>query len=141
MPSLVTTKANEILAALPDPKEIQNAVFSFSPDKAPRLDGFTGRFYQTYWHLIKRYLCQTIGYSLKISYIGGGINSAFLALIPKEQNPSSFSRFRPIFLCKLSYKITTKILALILKVLLPLLISPNQGSFVPGRQIYDTIQS
>ena len=141
MPSLVTTEANEILVALPDPQEIQNTVFSFSPDKAPRLDGFTGRFYQTYWHLIKRDLCRMIGYSLKISYIGGGINSAFLALIPKEQNPSSFSRFRPIFLCNFSYKITAKILALRLKVLLPLLISPNQGSFIPGRQIYDTIQS
>ena len=84
MPSLVTIEANEILVALPDPQEIQNAVFSFSPDKAPGPDGLTSRFYQTYWHLIKRDLCRMIKYSLKISYIGDGINSAILALIPKE---------------------------------------------------------
>jgi hypothetical protein len=71
--------------------------------------------------------------------MGGSTNSSFLALIPKESNPSSFARFRPISLCNVSYKIISKIIANKIKPLLPKLISPNQGGFVEKRQMLDNI--
>eukprot|EP00253_Pinus_taeda_P004331 PITA_04331 len=71
--------------------------------------------------------------------LGGYTNSTFLALIPKENQPTSFSRLRPISLCNSSYKILTKILATRLKPLLPSLISENQGGFMPNRHITDSI--
>jgi len=71
--------------------------------------------------------------------VGGFTNSSFLALVPKESSANSFSRFRPISLCKSSYKITTKTLENRIKVLLPGIISENQGGFVPKRQILDNI--
>jgi len=71
--------------------------------------------------------------------IGGYTNSTYLALIPKENRPTTFSRFRPISLCNSSYKILTKILATRLKPLLPSLISENQGGFLANKQISDSI--
>ena len=71
--------------------------------------------------------------------MGGCTNSTFLSLIPKEVNPSSFDRFRPISLCNASYKIFSKLLANRLKTLLGKSISPLQGGFVKGRHILDNV--
>ena len=71
--------------------------------------------------------------------VGGCTNSTFLALIPKESNPSSFDRFKPISLCNASCKILSKLLANILKPLLENLISTLQGRFVKGRHILDNV--
>jgi hypothetical protein len=80
-----------------------------------------------------------VQYVQKSTRIGGNTNSTFLTLIPKEFNPSSFSRFRPISLCNVPYKIISKIIANRFKPLLPSLISLNQGGFVEKRQIIDNI--
>lgn len=71
--------------------------------------------------------------------MGGYTNSTHLALIPKENQPSNFSRFCPISLCNSSYKIFAKILTARLKPLLPMIISKNQGGFMENRQISDSI--
>ena len=73
------------------------------------------------------------------SKIGGAMNSTFLALIPKDKNPTSIKRYRPISLCNSSYKILTKIISNRLKKVIPHLISENQGGFIAGRKIYDNI--
>jgi hypothetical protein len=62
-----------------------------------------------------------------------------LALIPKGRNVVSFSIFRPISLCNVSYKIITKIIASEIQKLMLRLISPSQGGFVAQRQISDSI--
>ena len=71
--------------------------------------------------------------------MGENTKSSHLALIPKDINPHSFDRFRPISLSNVSYKIVTNILANRLKKLLPNLISANQGGFVPHKQITDNV--
>jgi hypothetical protein len=71
--------------------------------------------------------------------LGGRINSSFLALIPKENNPSYFASFMFISLCNASYKIITKILENRLIHLLRILISKNQGGFVKHKKIIDNI--
>ena len=71
--------------------------------------------------------------------LSGCTNSTFLSLIPKDVNPSSFDRFRPISLCNSSYKIIAKLLANRFKPLLGKLISPLQGGFVKGRHIVDNV--
>ena len=71
--------------------------------------------------------------------MGGNTNSTFLALIPKEVNPTSFDRLWPIYLCNASYKILAKLLANRLKPLLGALISPLRGGFVKGRHLIDNV--
>eukprot|EP00253_Pinus_taeda_P007191 PITA_07191 len=108
-------------------------------DKVPGPDGFSIHFYQSCWEVIKSDLLKMIkGFMIKAK-IGGGIKSTFLALIPKETNPETFARFRPISLCNASYKIIAKLLANRLKPLLKKLISSNQGGFVEGRYIMDNV--
>lgn len=53
-------------------------------------------------------------------------NTTFIALIPKNENPSSFKDFRPISLCNCIYKIVAKVIARRVKVLLSKSISGEQ---------------
>ena len=77
--------------------------------------------------------------SQRCSKIGGNMNSAFSALIPKDKEAKSFDRLQPISLCNIGYKIITKIMASRLKHILPYLFLENQGGFVKGRKIWDNI--
>jgi hypothetical protein len=92
-------------------QEIKGALDQMNPDKALGPDGFTTRFYQNCWEIIKSDLLKMVMKSQRCSKIGGGTNSSFLALIPKEKGAVSFGRFRPISLCNMRYKLITKIIA------------------------------
>jgi hypothetical protein len=67
------------------------------------------------------------------------INSTFLALIRKTDNPSSFEDFWPISLCNCLYKIILKVISRRLKVILSKHISYEQFGFWEGRQIHEAI--
>jgi hypothetical protein len=67
------------------------------------------------------------------------LNATFLTLIPKEENEVAPSKYKPIALCNVIYKIITKVIANRLKPLLPLLISPEKTGYVEGRKIIDGI--
>jgi len=108
-------------------------------NKAPGPDSFTIHFFKVCWDIIKIDLLKMIQGFFGKSKIGGGINSTFLALIPKEANPETFGRFRSISLCNASYKILSKIMANRIKPLLDKLISNAQGGFIKGRHILDNI--
>jgi hypothetical protein len=139
IPTSVHEDVNIKLAREIDQQEIKEALDQLHPDKAPGPDGFTARFYQHGWNIIKSDLTKLINKSQSCARIGGGTNSSFLALIPKEKGESIFERFRPISLCNTSYKILTKIIANRLKNVLLAIIPENQGGFIKGRNIMDNI--
>eukprot|EP00253_Pinus_taeda_P034106 PITA_34106 len=139
LPKSITQEINNTLNREIGEEEIRKAIWTLQPDKSPGLDGFPISFYREYWQLIKKDLAKMLRGVQRKGKMGGFTNSTFLALIPKENRPSSFSRFRPISLCNSSYKIFTKIIATRLKSLLPSLISENQGGFLSNRQIHDSI--
>jgi len=67
------------------------------------------------------------------------INTTFIALIPKVENPQKLNDFRPISLVGSMYKILAKVLANQLRVVVGKVISETQTTFVKDRQILDGI--
>lgn len=139
IPNCVQDSDNAKLTAPISMEELKDVLDSMEPDKAPGPDGFSVRFLLTCWSTIKKDLLRMVRKSQNCAKLGGGINSTFLALIPKEKGASNFSRFRPISLCNSSYKLVSKIIANRLKNIRPDIIPENQGGFIKGRKILDNI--
>ena len=105
VPPLVNVEDNYTLMKPFSEKEIVDVIWSMVSDKSPGPDGFSIHFYKVCWPIIKSdLLCQVSAFQKKAK-VGGGTNSTFLSINPKEINPSSFDRFHLISLCNASYKI------------------------------------
>jgi len=64
-----------------------------------------------------------------------------MTLNPKNNNPSSFSDFRPIAMCNICYNLITKLLVDRIKPFMTRLISEEQLGFIKGQRILDAIGS
>ena len=108
-------------------------------DKSPWPDGFNGHFMKNYWNVIKGQF-----YKLCSDFYDGklqlqSINTTFIALIPKIENPECSSYYKPISLISMDLKMLTKLLANRLqKVIIPL-VHPNQYGFIKNRNIQDCL--
>eukprot|EP00253_Pinus_taeda_P030506 PITA_30506 len=98
IPQLVSLEDNESLIRPASEEEIINIAWSMEPDKSPGLDGFSIHFSRICWEIIKIDLMRIVQGFMRKAKVGGSINSTFLALIPKENNPGTFDRYRPISL-------------------------------------------
>eukprot|EP00253_Pinus_taeda_P030505 PITA_30505 len=98
IPQLVSLEDNESLIRPASEEEIINIAWSMEPDKSPRPDGFSIHFSRICWEIIKIDLMRMVQGFMRKAKVGGSINSTFLALIPKENNPGTFDRYRPISL-------------------------------------------
>jgi len=67
------------------------------------------------------------------------INRTNITLVPKINNPSKMTNFRPISLSNVVYKLVAKVLANRLKIVLPHIISKNQSVFLSERLITDNV--
>lgn len=96
IPNLFSVEDNDSLMSPVTEEEITNIVWSMEPNKAPGPNGFSVHFYRICWEIIKSDLFRMIRGILRKAKVGGGINSTFLALIPKETNPR-YITFEPQF--------------------------------------------
>ena len=90
---------------------MEKIVYSIQKGKIPSLDGITIEFFQGFYDLVKGDVLKALQVSQRVRKVLGALNSNFLALIPKKQNPSSFEEFRPMSCYKLVYKIIEKVIA------------------------------
>ena len=96
-------------------------------------------FYHKFWHIVSNDVTNVVLDFLNIGILLLELNYTHIVLIPKVKSSEKMSDFRPISLCKVIYKIISKVLANMLKLILPQLISPTQSAFVPGRLIIDNV--
>jgi len=120
-------------------EEVVAAIWSLHPNKAPGPDKFTIAFFRSHWYTIRKDFLRMVKNVFKKKEQGSNTKSSYLALVPKESNPSTFNRYRPISLCISSYNIITNIIENRIKEVLPIIISKNQGGFVPNKKIIDNI--
>lgn len=118
-------------------EEIHNDVASCDSDKAPGPDGFNFKFIKSAWDIVKHDIYEIVHSFWATSQLPQGCNVAYIALIPKIDNPTNFKDFRPISMVGCIYKIIAKLMAKRLQKIMGTLIGPLQSSYIEARQILD----
>jgi hypothetical protein len=134
--------SSEALGELSTPitnDEVRRAMFHMNPWKAPGPDGFPAGFYQKSWSIVGRKVCDFVKEVWTNPSIISEVNQTNICLIPKIQQPEYISQFRPISLCNTIYMVVSKVVVERLKEFIPVIISPYQTGFVPGRNIHENI--
>jgi hypothetical protein len=124
-----------------DQSELKAVLTLFKHDKSPGPDGWTVEFFLHFFDLVGVDLLEMVEETRTKGISAGGLNSTFLALIPKVNNPQTFGDYRPISLCNLCYKIITKIIENRLKPYLSKSLSEEKLGFLKGRRIQDAIDT
>jgi hypothetical protein len=86
-------------------EEIKKALFQIGDFKAPGLDGMHAIFYKRFWELLGDDLVKEVLAAVNSAEIPEGWNDTTIVLIPKVNNPTLVSQFRPISLCNVVYKV------------------------------------
>jgi hypothetical protein len=115
------------------------AIFSSEGSKAPGLDGFNFNFYKKFWELMNHKLFTMVLEFFRRGHLPKGINTSYIALIPKVAGSSSFNDYRPISLLNEIYKIIVKILTTRLKEVMQSVVSPSQSAFIASKNILDSV--
>ncbi|XP_026459010.1 uncharacterized protein LOC113359627 [Papaver somniferum] len=119
--------------------EIVYALSCIGSNKAPGPDGFTSHFFKVCWQIVEADFVRAVTNFFSMSRMLGEVNNTFLILVPKVENSSFITDFRPIACCNVIYKCKSKILAIRMKRILKDLVIPNQSAFISGRSIQDNI--
>lgn len=117
--------------------EIKLAVDSCEGSKSPSPDGFNMGFIRDFWELFKDDLMRMFEEFHQHDIIVKWLNLSFIVLIPKKEETSRPSDYRPISLIGVVYKIIAKFLSIRLNMVLGSIIYEEQSAFISGRQIMD----
>jgi hypothetical protein len=119
--------------------EVKAAVWDCDSFKSPGPDGINFGFFKDFWVELKGDVMRFVSEFHWNGKLTKGINSTFIALIPKVDIPQRLNDFRPISLVGSLYKILAKVLANRLRLVIGCVISESQTTFVKDRQILDGI--
>jgi len=119
--------------------EVKAAVWDCESFKSPDPNGVNFGFIKEFWEQLKGDVLHFISDFHRNGKLARGINSTFIALIPKVDSPLRLNDFRPISLVGCLYKILSKVLANRLRMVIGKVIYDTQSAFVKDRQILDCI--
>ncbi|GAU30969.1 hypothetical protein TSUD_63800 [Trifolium subterraneum] len=117
--------------------EVKSAVWDCDSYKSPGPDGINFGFIKDFWVELRGDVMRFITGFHRNGKLTKGLNSTFIALIPKVDSPQRLNDFRPISLVSSLYKILAKVLANRLRLVIGSVISESQTAFVKERQILD----
>jgi hypothetical protein len=120
-------------------EEVKAALWDCDSYKSPGPDGINFGFLKEFWLELRDDIMRFITEFHRNGKLSRGINSTFIALIPKVASPQKLNDFRPISLVGSLYKILAKVLANRLRLVVGNVISETQTAFVKDRQILDGI--
>lgn len=120
-------------------EDIEGALKSMNPTKAPGPDGAHAKLYQKCWDIIGEDTVRVCLGILNHKESMEPINNTLIALIQKTKEPKRMAEYRPISLCNVIYKIIAKSMANRMKRVFDTVIALNQSTFVPGRQMTDNV--
>lgn len=87
--------------------EIVEALSTIHSSKAPGPDGYNSLFFKSAWSVVGDDFVASIKNFLKSGKLLKEVNSAFITLVVKCENPSIIVDFRPISSCNVLYKCIT----------------------------------
>ncbi|GAU49945.1 hypothetical protein TSUD_408400 [Trifolium subterraneum] len=120
-------------------EEVKAAVWDCDSYKSPDPDGVNFGFIKDFWAELRGDVMRFIFEFHRNGKLTKGINSTFIALIPKIDSPQRLNDFRPISLVGNLYKILAKVLANRLRLVIGSVMYESQTAFVKDRQILDGI--
>jgi hypothetical protein len=135
----VTQDMNSGLLAPFTYEEVKKALLHIGNFKAPGPDGMHAVFYKIFWELLGDDLVKEVLEAVNLAKIPEGWNDNTIVLIPKVNNPTMTSQFRPISQCNVLYKVIQKMLSNWLRFIRSDVITDHQSAFMPGRLITDNI--
>ena len=138
LPALSDSVKNLISRPFSRP-EVEMALSNLADSKAPGPDGLNIKCIKFLWPFICSKVMSFIDHFYASSSIPSGINSSFIALIPKVVGPRLVKDFRPISLLNSCIKILLKVLATRLAGHMNSIISESQSGFIKGRQASESI--
>lgn len=120
-------------------KEIKETLFSIDSNKSPGLDGFGAGFFKSSWDIVGKEVVQAVNEFFTTHSLPKNLSTTVLVLIPKVSSPSSANDFRPIACCSTIYKCVAKLICNRMNMVLPNIISDNQGAFIKGGSLAHNI--
>ena len=110
-PSFITKEEGSVFTTEVSLAEVEGDLTRFKKDKRPGPDGWPIEFFLWFFDFVGKDLLDAVELSRREGRANFSLNSTFITLIPKSENPSTFADFRPISLCNMVYKLIEKIVA------------------------------
>ncbi|XP_057249920.1 uncharacterized protein LOC130591045 [Beta vulgaris subsp. vulgaris] len=136
---VLSTEQQQWLDLTFDVREIKQAIFSITNEKAPGIDGYSNFFFKKSWDIIGQEVITAIQDFFRTGRMLQELNVTAITLIPKIKCPAGVGDYKLIACCSVIYKAIPKLICSRLSSILPELISPNQGAFIKGRSIMSNI--
>jgi len=109
--SCLPSSSHDFLLSPVSCEDIRQVVFSIENEKAPGPGSYSSFFFKQAWSIVGRDFCAAIQDFFHSSRLLKQVSHSIIALVPKSENASSLSDFRPISYRNVIYKVLAKILA------------------------------